>query len=360
MRKLRRLLRPLKDPRADNSRHALADIVIIALAATLAGAKSCTEFEFFGRGREELLREFLELKHGIPSHDTFSTVFRALDPKGLEAILRKFSKGFGIKGVVSIDGKALRGAFRRGRRAMPLHMVNVWAASTRMALAQRKAPNRNEVAGVLQVLAQLDLDGALVTADALHCRPDVAQAIRNRKGHYVLAIKSNRGRLFKAAKVLIDTARKPARASQRRISAHGRTERRQAIVTPAPHFAKQYGFPAVVAVGRIDSWRADTGKAAKHTARYFLASRPLPAKKLLEAVRAHWGIENNLHWVLDVLFDEDACRSRKGHAAENLAAIRKLAINTLQATPGPARTSHKMLEARWNNDFLLSALAHMR
>ncbi|KTR96155.1 transposase, partial [Methylobacterium radiotolerans] len=178
MRQLKRLLRPLKDPRASNVRHDLVEIIVIALAATLAGAKTCTEFEFFGKGREELLQRFLELRSGIPSHDTFSNVFRALDPKGLEAILRKLSKGFGIKGVVSIDGKALRGAFMRGRQSTPLHMVNVWAAGTRMALAQRKAPNRNEVAGVLEVLASLDLDGALVTADALHCRPDVAQAIR--------------------------------------------------------------------------------------------------------------------------------------------------------------------------------------
>ncbi|SPP98821.1 ISAs1 family transposase [Bradyrhizobium vignae] len=360
MRKLKRLFRPLKDPRASNTRHDLVEILVIALAATLAGAKTCTEFEFFGQGREELLRRFLELRHGIPSHDTFSNVFRALDPKGLEAVLRKFSKSFGIKGVVSIDGKALRGAYTRGRQATPLHMVNVWAAGTRMALAQRKAPNRNEVAGAREVLALLDLDGALVTADALHCRPDTAQAILDRKGHYVLAIKSNRGRLFKAAKTLVDTARKPARASQRRATAHGRAERRQAIVAPAPQLAKQYDFPAIAAVGRIDSWRANSGKTAKHTVRYFLASRLLSAKKLLEVVRAHWSIENNLHWVLDVLFDEDACRSRKDHATENLALIRKLAINTLQATPGPARISHKMLQARWNNDFLLSALAHMR
>lgn len=360
MRQLKRLLRPLKDPRASNVRHDLVEIVVIALAATLAGAKTCTEFEFFGKGREELLRQFLQLRYGIPSHDTFSNVFRALDPKGLEAVLRKFSKSFGVKGVVSIDGKALRGAFARGRQATPLHMVNVWAADTRMALAQRKAPNRNEVAGVLEVLALLDLDGALVTADALHCRPDIAQAIRDRNGHYVLAIKSNRGRLFKAAKALLDTARKPARASQPKTSAHGRIERRQAVVAPAPDLAKQYAFPAIAAVGRIDSWRSTTGKTAKHTARYFLASRLLPARKLLEAVRAHWSIENNLHWVLDVLFDEDACRSRRDHAPENLAVIRKLAINALQATPGPARTSHKMLQARWNNDFLLTVLAHMR
>ncbi|MBR0775543.1 ISAs1 family transposase [Bradyrhizobium diazoefficiens] len=360
MRKLKRVFRPLKDPRASNARHDLVEIIIIALAATLAGAKTCTEFEFFGKGREELLGRFLELRHGIPSHDTFSNVFRALDPKGLEAVLRKFSKSFGVKGVVSIDGKALRGAFTRGRQATPLHMVNVWAAGTRMALAQRKAPNRNEIAGVLEVLALLDLDGAIVTADALHCRPDTAQAIRDRKGHYVLAIKSNRGRLFKAAKALLDTVRKPARASQRRTSAHGRIERRKAIIMPAPQLAKQYDFPAIAAVGRIDSWRATAGTAAKQTVRYFLASRLLPAKKLLEVVRTHWDIENNLHWVLDVLFGEDACRSRKDHAAENLATIRKLALNTLQTTPGPTRISHKMLQARWNNDFLLSALAHLR
>lgn len=360
MRKLKRLLRPLKDPRAGNTRHDLLDIVIIALAATLAGAKTCTEFEFFGHGRVELLRRFLELRHGIPSHDTFSNVLRALDPKELEKVLRKFSKGFGIKGVVSIDGKALRGAFTRGRKATPLHIVNVWAAGTRMALAQRKAPNRNEIAGALEVLALLDLDGAIVTADALHCRPDTAQVIRDRKGHYVLAIKSNCGRLFKAVSTLLDKPRKPARASQRRAIAHGRVERRQAIIVPAPELAKQYGFPGIAAVGRIDSWRADGSNPGKYTVRYFLTSRLLPARKLLEVVRAHWSIENNLHWVLDVLFDEDACRSRKDHAAENLALIRKLALNTLQATPGPARIGHKALKAKWDNDYLLNALGHMR
>lgn len=360
MRKLRRMFRSLQDPRASNSRHELWEILVIALAATLAGAKTCTEFEFFGLGRLELLRRFLDLPHGIPSHDTFSNVLRVVDPQGLEAVLRKFSKSFGIKGVVSIDGKALRGAFTRGRKASPLHMVNVWAAGTRMALAQRKAPNRNEVEGALEVLALLDLDGVLVTADALHCRPDTAQAIRDRKGHYVLAIKSNRGRLFKAVKALLDKPRKPSRATQRSTRSHGRSERRQAIVVAAPRFGQPYGFPAIAAVGRIDSWRANSGTSAKHKVRYFLASRPLSAKKLLEVVRAHWGIENNLHWVLDILFAEDACRSRKDYAPENLAVLRKLAINILQATPGPLRISHKMLQARWNNDFLLSALAHMR
>lgn len=360
MRKFRRMLRPLKDPRASNARHDLVEILFIALAATLAGAKACTDFEFFALGREDLLRQFLRLKHGVPSHDTFTNVFRALDPKGLEAVLRKFSKSFGIKGVVSIDGKALRGAYERGRQAVPLHMVNVWAAGTRMALAQRRAPNRNEVAGALEVLALLDLKGTIVTADALHCRPDIAQAIRDRKGHYVLAIKRNRGRLFGAVKTLLEEAPRPQRASLRTTKAHGRVEHRQAIVVTAPQLGRQYDFPDLGAVGRIECSRRLIGKPAKATVRYFLASRALSAKKLLDVAQAHWSIENNLHWVLDVLFDEDACRSRKDHGPDNLAAVRKLALNILQATPGPLRMRHKMLQARWDNSFLLKAIAHMR
>src|SRR6267154_1619687 len=334
MRKFKRLFRRLKDPRADNTRHDLLEILFIALAATLAGATACTDFEQFALARKDVLRRFLDLEHGVPSHDTFSTVLRALDPHGLEAVLRKFAKGFGGTGVVNLDGKALRGAFARGKRSVPHHMVNLWAAGTRLALAQRKAPNRNEVAGALELLAVLDLDGAIVTADALHCRPDIAQAIRNRKGHYVLALKKNRGNLFKAA---------------------------EALVVPAKELAQQHGFPDAVAIGRIESWRgAGDATPKKSKVRFFLLSRSLSAKQLLETVRAHWSIENNLHWVLDVLFAEDACRSRKDHAPENLAVLRKLAINILQTTPGPQRMRHKMLHARWNEAFLLNALLHMR
>lgn len=360
MRNFRRLFGGLKDPRASNTRHDLLEILFIALAATLAGAKNCTEFVAFGLGREALLRDLLELPHGIPSHDTFSNVFRALEPESLAAVLGKFARGFGAKGVVALDGKALRGAYARGKRAVPLHMVNLWAAETRMALAQRKAPNRNEAKGALELLAALDLKGAIVTADALHCRPDTAAAIRAGKAHYVLALKQNRGKLFKAAGTVIDSARKPSRAAEPARHTHGRTEQRKALVVPTPELGLAHGFPDLAAIGRIDSWRSTGGKATKPKVRFFLLSRKLSAKQLLKVVRAHWSIENNLHWVLDVLFAEDACRTRKDHAPENLAALRKLAINILQQIPGPERISHKMLQARWNNDFLLNALAHMR
>ena len=310
------LFRPLKDPRASNTRHDLVDILVIALAATLAGAKTCTEFEFFGQSRQELLRRFLD-SAGIPSHDTFSNVLRMLDPKGLEAVLRKFSKSFGVKGVVSIDGKALRGAFTRGRQATPLHMVNVWAAGASYGVGSAEGPQSQRDCRRSRSARAARSGRCCCHRRRLALPAGYSTATRDRKGHYVLAIKSNRGRLFKAAKTLVDTTRKPARASQRRVTAHGRVEHRRAIIASAPQLAKQYGFPAIAAVGRIDSWRATAGKAAKHKVRYFLASRLLSAKKLLEVVRAHWSIENNLHWVLDVLFDEDACRSRKDHVAEN-------------------------------------------
>lgn len=365
MRKFKRVFSKLQDARASNARYDLVEIVFIALAATLCGAQHCTEMAQFGRSKEALLRRVLRLEHGIPSHDTFSTVFRALEPHGFEAALGKFTKAFnrrlGKPGTIAIDGKALRGAYCRGERFTPLHMVNVWACQARMALAQRKAPNRNEIAGALEVVALLDLDGAIVTADALHCTAAMARAILDRKGHYVLALKKNRTRLFMAADARIKAARRGAsRARPPASLAHGRRERRSAIVAPAPDMAAQYGFPGIKAVARIDTWRRTDDAPVKRKVRYFLLSRKLSATHLLKTVRSHWGIENNLHWILDVVFAEDRSRSRMDHAPENLAVLRKLAINMLQASPYVAPMRRKMLHAAWNDDFLFSLFGHMR
>ncbi|HEU4367222.1 MAG TPA: ISAs1 family transposase, partial [Methylomirabilota bacterium] len=189
------------------------------------------------------------------------------------------------------------------------------------------------VAGLAMAVPPLASDAYPTT----YRRPDIAQAIRNRKGHYVLALKKNRGNLFKAAEALLTTS-KTSRATQPPVRAHGRIERRRAMVVPAKKLAQQHGFPDVVAIGCIESWRSTSeAMPKKPKVRFFLLSRKLSAKQLLEVGRAHWSIENNLHWVLDVLFAEDACRSRKDHAPENLAVLRKLAINILQTTPGPQR-----------------------
>jgi predicted transposase YbfD/YdcC len=364
MHKFKRVFAQVVDPRARNAQHSLLEIILIALAATLCGAQHCTEIEQFGRSKEILLRGILDLKHGIPSHDTFSTVFRALCPHAFEAALAKFTKAFnrrlGKPKTIAIDGKALRGAYRRGERFTPLHMVNVFACEARLALAQRKAPNRNEIAGVLEVLALLDLDGAIVTADALHCTAAMAQTIRDHNGHYVLALKKNRGKLYKAADARLTAARDASRARQPTKLAHHRRERRHAIVVPAQDMAEQYGFPGIKAVGRITTWRRPDGQPAKRAVRYFLLSRKLSAAQLLKIVRGHWSIENNLHWILDVVFAEDKSRSRLDHAPENLAVLRKLAANMLQTSPYVASMRRKMLHAAWNDDFLLSLLGHMR
>jgi predicted transposase YbfD/YdcC len=372
MRKLKRMFSKLKDPRASNVRHDLLEIIFIALAATLAGARTCTEIAHYGREKEAMLRQILDLPHGIPSHDTFSNVFRALNPFAFEAAFRKFSTAFaramarrqrrqlGVHNVVTIDGKALRGAYRRGRRTTPLHMVNVWAAGMRMALGQRKAANRNEIAGALELLALLDLDGAIVTADALYCTVAMAEAIRGRGGHYLLALKKNRSKLYRLAEALLAKPRNASRARQSPTKAHGRIERRLALVVPAGEMAKLAGFPDLKAIGRIISWRSVNGRASKRKVRYFLISRKLTAKQLLDIVRAHWGIENNLHWVLDVTFGEDSARTRMDHGPENLAVLRKLAINILQGVPRPIPMRHKVLAAMWGDSFLLEALGHMR
>src|SRR6202045_3198080 len=204
MGKLKKFFGRLPDPRAANARHDLLEILLIALAAVLCGAETCSDMVEFGQAKEELLRLFLRLEHGVPSHDTFSRVFRLLKPEAFEAAFRRFMAAFAkanrlnLTGVVAIDGKALRGAVERGSRSEPLHLVNVWAVEARMSLAQQKAPGRNETAGALEVLALLSLEGCIITADALHCHRAMARTVLERGADYVLAIKANRGPLFKA------------------------------------------------------------------------------------------------------------------------------------------------------------------
>lgn len=346
------------DPRAGNARHNLLELIFVALAAVLCGAEDCTDMAEFARAKLGLLRQVVDLEHGPPSHDTFSRVFRLLDPEPFEAAFARFTAAFAgaLEGVVAIDGKALRGAYERGRKATPLHLVNVWAAEKRLVIGQRLAPGRNEVAGVLEVLTLLRLDGCIVTADALHCRPDTAQAILATGADYALAIKENRPKLLASAKALIARGEQADVATIRSGPAHDRTEIRHAIVVPA----ETLDFPGIAAVGQVETCRRNAGRDEPPVKRWFLLSRPLTAKRLIEVARAHWTIENQLHWVLDVAFEEDAARSRKDYAPQNLALIRKLALNILRTHPDKGSIKGKIKRAGWNDAFLLSMLGHMR
>src|SRR5262245_1485447 len=316
MRHFRKAFRTLADPRAENARHDLLEILVIALAAVLCGATSCSDMEEFGLSKEGLLRLVLRLEHGVPSHDTFSRVFRLLNPRAFEAAFRRFMAAFakanGLKltGVVAIDGKALCGAYERGGQATPLQLVNVFAVEARMALAQRKAPGRNETAGALEVLDLLCLEGCVVTADALHCHRAFAAGVLDRGGYYVLAIKANRGRLFTAVTQQFTRSGQRSLAAQIDRSSHDRQETRHATVMRNTSLVARYGFPGVAAVGRITARRRRQGQRADAPlVRYYLLSKYMSPTRLLHVSRSHWGIENQLHWVLDVHFAEDANRA---------------------------------------------------
>jgi predicted transposase YbfD/YdcC len=352
----------LVDPRKNQAQHDLTEMLFIALLATLSGATSCCDIALFGRAKEALLRTILVLEHGIPSHDTFSRVFRILDPDSLEKVFRRFTKAFAttakIKGVVAIDGKALRRAYERGQSHMPPVMVTAWSAMTRMALANVRAPGNNEAAGALLLIELLQLKHCVVTADALHCHREMAKAIVARGGDYVLAVKNNQPGLMRDAKAAISAAerKKAKRAATKEVS-HGRKEARTAIVASVRDMAEKHDFPGLRAVARITSKRGRD----KTVQRYFLLTQHYRPAELLRIVRQHWGIENVLHWTLDVVLDEDQTRSRKDHAPANLAVMRRLALNIARAHPDTKTSLRgKLKRAAWDDNFLVNMLMNMR
>jgi len=356
------------DPRAANARHDLAELLFISFAAVLCGAENCQDMADFGADRAASLRKVLRLRGGIPSHDTFSRVFRLLDPVAFEAAFRRFMAAFaahlsgqvGLAGqTIAIDGKSLSGAFAAGARSSPLHLVTAWATEHRLVLGQCVAPGRNEVEGALNLVALLDLEAATVTADALHGNRKMAEAIRARGGDYVLAVKGNRGPLYGAAKVLLAEAPVGARQVEPKPG-HARHEERQVCVVPVPpDWADQYKFKDLAAVARIDAIRR-IGSTETSQSRFFLLSRVLDPEQVLRTVRAHWGIENRQHWVLDVVFDEDHARARKDNAGQNLAILRRLVLSLLQHDARKMAIRRKIKRAGWSEAQLFTLLSQMR
>ena len=348
----------LPDPRANNTAHDLTEILFIALLATLCGAQTCCDIALFAKTKEQLLRTVLVLAHGVPSHDTFSRVFRMLDPQAFEKAFRQFMRAFAqtLQGVVALDGKALRRAYERGKSHMPPVMVTAWSAQTRMALANVLAAGNNEAAAALQLIDLLTLKGCVVTADALHCHRAMAAAIVERGGDYALAVKDNQPALLRDASRRRGGNPQGASATVSVDDGHGRDETRVAVVAPAGDMAERHGFAGLQAVAQIKSQRNGA-----NTERYFLLSRHYRPPEVLRIVRQHWSIENGLHWPLDVLLDEDLARSRKDNAPANLAVLRRLALNIARAHPD-AKTSlrGKFKRAGWDEAFLFDMLRHMR
>jgi len=361
----------LTDPRIDRTKlHKLLDILVIAICAVIAGADNWEDVEEFGKARLEWFRTFLELPNGIPSHDTFTRVFARLDPEQFQACFIGWMKSVAevIGGqVIAIDGKVLRRSHDKGIGKAAIDMVSAWANANHLVLGQVKVDEKsNEITAIPQLLEVLEVSGCIVTIDAMGCQTEIAEKIIEREAEYVLALKENQGHLFDdVERLFVDLEESQYKAYEfdyeKTVNKdHGRIEIRECwtISDPEvlPHLRGAANWSNLATVSRIRAQRW-IGEEKSSEDRYHIASIT-GAKRVLGAVRSHWGIENELHWTLDLAFDEDRCRVRKDHGPENFALLRHIALNLLKQEKTCKRgIKGKRLLAGWNQDYLLMVMA---
>lgn len=360
----------IPDPRAANARHRLGDILVLAVASVLCGGETCVDFAQFARSKRAVMVRVLG-DYAPPSHDTFSRVLRLLDPAALQTIFSRFAAAFAADlnrvdpdlpdRVVAIDGKAMRRAYETGLAASPPLMVTAFASQARLTLAAAMpGAGENEVEAALAVVTGLDLENCIVSADALHCHKRMAAAVLERGGDYALCLKGNQSTLQRQARALLGadaTSDAPTAVAATLEEGHGRQERRTARVVPAEGLGRADGFPGVAAVAEITSRR---GAGAPKT-RLYLLSTVIAPERALAVVRAHWSIENGLHWSLDVVIGEDGLRSRRDNAPANIAILNRCALNIARAIDDPRTPIRRRFKrCAWEDDYLINALAHMR
>lgn len=362
------------DPRRQckNLRHALVDVLVIGFCGVLCGCDDFVEIEEFGRSKETFFRRFLELQNGMPAHDTFRRVFQAVCPLALQQCLVGWLKGLRQRTpaapgeVVAIDGKTLRGTGNRARGLGPLHLVSAWATANGLTLGQWAVDAKsNEITAIPALIELLELEDCVVTIDAAGCQKAIAARIVSKKAEYVLAVKENQPKLYEqVTEHFAEEFDKPKGASKlrchrQREAGHGRTETRHTLVVPAPKALVQSGVWAglVTLVMVLRESRDHVTGSITEEVRYFISSLPARAKRLAHAVRQHWGIENSLHWVLDVAFNEDRMRQRNRNAIGNVALLNRLAVSLLRRdTKVQAGVKCKRKRAGWDEDYLLHLL----
>lgn len=352
----------LTDPRVERTRdHLLDDIIFIAIASVICGAESWNDMENYGKSKEPWLKGFLQLPNGIPSHDTFNRVFSTLDPEELETCFLDWVKSVTqiTEGeVVSIDGKSICGSKDKGSKSI-VHMVSAWANANHMVLGQVKVNEKsNEITAIPRLLEVLVLEGCIVTIDAMGCQKEIAKKIIKKRADYILAVKGNQGSLEEGVR---DTVRfaKPIDEDEYVDSGHGRIETRRCyLYNDFSHIEGPSKWEDLKAIVKIEAERyiKSTGQTQKET-RLYITSHGGSAKMISSAIRAHWGVENSLHWVLDVSFGEDASRKREGHSAQNFSILNRIALNLVKNEQSKKRSvKGKRLDAGWDNDYLLKIL----
>lgn len=356
----------LPDPRVvERTAHRLLDVLFLTLCAVICGMDDWEAIEEWGQERLDWLRKFVDLENGIPSHDTISRVFAALDSTQFQACFLRWMGTLcpSLAGeIVAIDGKTVRGSHdrRRGRRA--IHMVSAFVCGHGITLGQWKTEEKsNEITAIPELIEVLDLKGATVTLDAMGCQKEIAQAIVDKGADYVLGLKGNQGTLSRRVKDFFDVAEWRNYESfsswghRTKERGHGRVEERRCVALACGHWDNIEAWAGLKSVVMIESIR-QLDENFSSEKRYYISSLAPDSEKLAHAIRSHWEVENRLHWCLDVTFHEDASRIRTDHAPENLNIVRKIAMNLLRLNPLKRSLPKKRLKACLNNDYLAEVL----
>lgn len=355
------------DPREDNKRHLLIDIFAIVICASICGAEKWEDIAEFGRAKETWLRSFLELPHGIPSKDTFRRVFATLDP---EEFNRRFSEWIKLinpkikQEIISIDGKTLRRSHDSKKDKSAIHMVSAWANKAGLTLGQVKTDEKsNEITAIPELLEMLELNGCIVTIDAMGTQKTIAKKIIDKEADYVLALKGNQGTLHEDIKIYFtgtqeeELFKPPFNYYKTFVKDHGRIEKREYwTCSDINWLSMKNDWVNLKSVCMMRTERT-IGEKINTEISYFITSLPPDAKIIGDAIRSHWGIENSLHWVLDMAFREDECRKRIDNSAENFAVLRHITLNLLKQEKTCTRSiAGKRLLAGWNVTYLEKVL----
>jgi predicted transposase YbfD/YdcC len=348
----------MNDPRIERSRrHKLVDIIVIGVVGALCSAESWEDVQMIAEEKESWLRKFLELPNGIPSHDTISRVFARLSAKEFELRFSAWMRDTAqlTDGeVVAIDGKRLRRSFDKASGKAAIHMVSAWATGNGVVLGQVKVDDKsNEITAIPQLLQVLEIKGCIVTIDAMGCQKDIATQIIDKGADYVFGLKGNQSSTLGAVEMHFDTTKIVPETLTTTDGDHGRIETRHYQVVEANLIPELANWPGCQSAAMVTSIR-EVGDTKATETRYYISSLSPSADKVAKAIRGHWGIENSLHWVLDVEFDEDRSRVRKGESPENLAVVRHVAINLLKQEKSLKRasTGRKRLKCCMSNDYL--------